>query len=88
MNRIGGKSNTGEGGEDEAATFPMRMAICAAARSAGSIGPLLALHPLHDSTPTICRSKSRRAPSREKADSCRAHKVDDFIAVYAIRSLE
>ncbi len=33
MNRIGGKSNTGEGGEDGAASAAIRTATCAGRRS-------------------------------------------------------
>ena len=47
MNRIGGKSNTGEGGEDESSLpSQTRMAICAGVRSNKWPRPALALRPI------------------------------------------
>jgi len=40
MNRIGGKSNTGEGGEDPSASYRCRTATRGIPRSAGGLGPL------------------------------------------------
>ena len=71
MNRIGGKSNTGEGGEDPARFMPdangdsRRSAIKQVA--SGRFG--VTSHYL--STPTRFRSRWRKAPSRAKAASCR-----------------
>ncbi len=74
MNRIGGKSNTGEGGEDEARFNPTRTATCAAAPSSRWLRRASASPPITWSTPTTCRSRSRRAPSPAKAASCPATK--------------
>ncbi len=70
MNRIGGKSNTGEGGEDEGA-LPRQRAAAPSSRSppAASASP-----PIISSMPTSCRSKWRRAPSPAKAASFPATK--------------
>ena len=69
MNRIGGKSNTGEGGEDEARFVPMpngdskRSAIkqVASGRFGVTANYLI--------TPTNCKSKSPKAPNQAKAAS-------------------
>ena len=69
MNRLGGKSNTGEGGED-----PDRLArpACAAARSSRWRPAGSASRACTSSTPTTCRSRWRRAPSPGRAASCPA----------------
>ena len=75
MNRIGGKSNTGEGGEDEARFKPRRQRrLCAAAPSSRWPAAASASPPITWSTPTSCRSRWRRAPSPAKAASCPATK--------------
>ena len=75
MNRIGGRSNTGEGGEDEARFKPDANGDLAPQRDqAGGFGPLRRHHAITWSTPTNCRSKSRRARSPAKAASCPATK--------------
>ena len=68
MNRLGGKSNTGEGGEDrERLSRPdRRSAVKQVASAAGS-----ASRASTSSTPTTCRSRWRRAPSPARAASCR-----------------
>jgi glutamate synthase (ferredoxin) len=60
MNRIGGKSNTGEGGED-----PERYVPSNRSRRAGSASPASTW-----STPRSSRSRWLRAPSPAKAASC------------------
>ena len=80
MNRIGGRSNTGEGGEDEARFSRCRMAIRGAARSSRWLPAASASRPITWSMPTSCRSRSRRAPSPAKAASLPGHKVDAEIA--------
>ena len=76
MNRLGGKSNTGEGGEDPA---PLRRRA-PLVDQAGGLGPLRRDRRTTWSTPTSCRSRSPRAPSRARAASCPGHKVDRYIA--------
>ena len=71
MNRIGGRSNTGEGGEDPARYTPdangdsRRSAIKQVA--SGRFGVNIALP---RRTPTSCRSRWRRARSPARAASC------------------
>ena len=70
MNRLGGRSNTGEGGEDPDRFIPTPTVTCGVPRSsrsraAGSASPANSW-----STPTTCRSRWRRAPSRGRAASC------------------
>jgi glutamate synthase domain-containing protein 2 len=68
MNRIGGRSNTGEGGEDEARFQPATpTATGGAAPSSRWPPPASASPPTIWSTPTISRSKFRRAPSPARA---------------------
>ena len=75
MNRIGGKSNTGEGGED-----PARYVLGAQWRfekqrdQASCLGPLRRDELLSDPGAESCRSRWPRAPSREKAANCRGEK--------------
>ena len=72
MNRIGGRSNSGEGGEDaerdrldqNGDSRRSRIRQVASARFGVTIEYL--------ATPTICRSRSRRAPSPARAVSSRA----------------
>ena len=72
MNRLGGKSNTGEGGEDPERFVPLpngdskRSAIKQVA--SGRFGVTTWYLPMR----TSCRSRSRRAPSLARAASCRA----------------
>ena len=68
MNRIGGKSNTGEGGEDEEryGTRPAQR------HQAGGLGPLRRDRAITWSTPTSCRSRWRRARSPARAANCPA----------------
>ena len=81
MNRIGGKSNTGEGGEDPEryrAAAERRLARTApSSRSppAASASPATTW-----STPRNSRSRWPRAPSRAKAASCPGQKVYPWIA--------
>ena len=70
MNRIGGKSNTGEGGEDPAryrARSPT--ATGGGARSSRSPPAASASPASTSSTPTSCRSRWPRAPSPARAAS-------------------
>ena len=70
MNRIGGRSNTGEGGED-----PRRYTggdLPAARRSNRSPPPGSASPPPTWPTPTSSRSRSRKAPSPARAANCPA----------------
>ncbi len=67
MNSLGGRSNSGEGGEDPARYGTARMSKIKQIASAGSASP----RPTW-STPRCCRSRSPRAPSRARAASCRA----------------
>ena len=70
MNRIGGKSNTGEGGEDPVRYQPRRRtATRAAARSSRSRRAASASPATTWSTPTSCRSRWRRARSPARAAS-------------------
>ena len=68
MNRIGGRSNTGEGGEDPERLYDpeRRSAIKQVASRAGSASPAST-----SSTPTTSRSRWRRARSPARAASCR-----------------
>ena len=81
MNRIGGKSNTGEGGEDpERYTSRCRTAIRRTARSS-RWPPAASASPANTwSTPRNCRSRWPRARSPAKAASCPATKVYPWIA--------
>ena len=69
MNRIGGRSNTGEGGEDRRATAATPTATGGAARSSRSRRAASASRATTWSTPTSCRSRWRRAPSPARAAS-------------------
>ena len=81
MNRIGGKSNTGEGGED-----PARYRWTAERRleeqrdQAGRLRPLRRHQRVPGQRPRDCRSRWPRAPSPAKAASCPARKVYPWIA--------
>ena len=81
MNRIGGKSNTGEGGED-----PARYMLDAERRfqeqrhQAGRFRPLRRDEPLPGQGARNCRSRWRRARSPAKAANCPARKVYPWIA--------
>ena len=72
MNRIGGKSNTGEGGEDPARYVLDANGDSATARSSRSPPAASASPATTWSTPASCRSRWPRAPSPAKAASCRA----------------
>ena len=74
MNRIGGKSNTGEGGEDPARYTPTRTAIRATAPSSRWLRRALGSPATTWSTRRSCKSRWRRAPNPAKAGSCRAGK--------------
>jgi len=82
MNRIGGMSNTGEGGEDEAASPATPTAICAAARSSKW---QRAIRVTANYLVNAMNSRSRwpREPSRVKADSCPVT-GDEIIAKLAL----
>jgi glutamate synthase (ferredoxin) len=72
MNRLGGKSNTGEGGEDplryvREPTATRRTAPSSRWPRAASASPATTW-----STPRSCRSRWPRGPSRARAGSCRA----------------
>ena len=81
MNRIGGKSNTGEGGED-ADRYVARPERRPAplGDQAGGVGPLRRDVASTSSTPTTSRSRWPRAPSRARAASCPGGKVYPWIA--------
>ncbi len=72
MNRIGGRSNTGEGGEDPSATCPIRTATRGAPRSSRSPRAASASTRTTSRTQTSCRSRWRRARSPARAASCPA----------------
>ena len=80
MNRLGGRSNTGEGGEDPARSIPdqngdlRRSAIKQVA--SGRFGVTAATW----STPTSSRSRSPRAPSRARAGQLPGDKITETIA--------
>ena len=69
MNRLGGKSNTGEGGEDADRLYdPERRSV----DQAGRLRPLRRDRRSTSPTPTTSRSRWRRAPSPARAASCPA----------------
>ena len=73
MNRIGGKSNTGEGGEDSERFKPLPNGDSQAlGHQAGRLRPVRRDDLVSRPTPTSCRSRSRRAPSRAKGANCPA----------------
>ncbi len=73
MNRLGGKSNTGEGGEDPARYRPDAERRLAAQRhQAGGVGRASASPASTWSTPTTSRSRWPRGPSPARAASCPA----------------
>ena len=74
MNRIGGKSNTGEGGEDPARYFPEANGDSRNSASSRSLPDALALPVIIWSTLKSCRSRSRRERSPAKADNFRVTK--------------
>ena len=82
MNRLGGKSNTGEGGEDADRLRPRRRtATCArSAIKQVASGRFGVTSRVPRPTPTTSRSRWRRARSRARAVSCPAHKVYPWIA--------
>ena len=81
MNRIGGQSNTGEGGEDADRFIPDANGdLAPQRRQAGGVGPLRRDVASTWSTPTTSRSRWPRAPSRARAASCPGHKVYPWIA--------
>ena len=69
MNRLGGKSNTGEGGEDADRLLRPGAPL---GDQAGRVGPLRRDQPSTSPTPTTSRSRWRRAPSPARAASCPA----------------
>ena len=73
MNRLGAKSNTGEGGEDAERFEPAaRTATPSALRSSRSRPGASVSRASTSSTPTTCRSRWRRVPSPARAASCPA----------------
>ena len=66
MHRLGGRSNSGEGGED-AARYNTERSSKIKQIASGRFG----VTPTYLSTPKSCRSRWRRAPSRAKAVSYR-----------------
>ena len=81
MNRIGGKSNTGEGGEDpDALHLDERTATRRTAPSSRSPPAASASPATTSSTRRSCRSRWPRARSPAKAASCPARKVYPWIA--------
>ena len=73
MNRIGARSNTGEGGEDADRYVPRRERRLAAQRDqAGRVGPLRRDERVPRERRPTCRSRWRRARSRARAASSRA----------------
>ena len=81
MNRLGGKSNTGEGGEDPARYKPLtptatrRTAPSSRWPRGASASPATTW-----STPRSCRSRWPRGPSPARAGSCPGNKVYPWIA--------
>ena len=82
MNRIGGKSNTGEGGEDPGALHLDERARRFEEQrdQAGRLRPLRRHQPLPRRRRRNCRSRWRRARSPAKAASFPARKVYPWIA--------
>ena len=81
MNRIGGKSNTGEGGEDPARYVPGAQRRLEEQRhQAGGLRPLRRHQRVPGQRPASCRSRWPRAPSPARAASCPGHKVYPWIA--------
>ena len=73
MNRIGGKSNTGEGGEDSARYKPDANGDLPQQRhQAGGQRPVRRHQRISGERPANCRSRWPRAPSRAKGASCPA----------------
>ena len=71
MNRIGGKSNTGEGGEDERALSPIANGdLRRSAVKQVASGQLRRDQRITWSMPTSCRSRWPRGPSPERAANC------------------
>jgi glutamate synthase (NADPH/NADH) large chain len=71
MNRIGGKSNTGEGGEEPDRFKPLPNGDRCVRRSSRSLRAASASRPNTSSMPTTSRSRWPRAPSPAKAASFR-----------------
>ena len=73
MNRIGGKSNTGEGGEDPGALQARRQRRSAAPAPSSKWPAAASASPANTwSAPRNCKSRWPRAPSRAKAANCPA----------------
>ncbi|WDT82655.1 MAG: glutamate synthase-related protein [Candidatus Manganitrophus sp.] len=73
MNRIGGKSNTGEGGEDPERYMPVPNGDSKNSARSSRWPPAASASPRSTwSTPASCRSRWRRAPSPARAASCPA----------------
>ena len=71
MNRLGGKSNTGEGGEDPARYVPDANGDSRGAAPSSRSRPRGSASRANiSSTPTICRSRWRRVRSPARAASC------------------
>ena len=85
MNRIGGKSNTGEGGEESDRYKPLPNGNSNAPRSSRSPPAGSASPPNIWSTPTTSRSRWRRVPSPAKAASCPATRWTRTSPACAIR---
>ena len=81
MNRIGGKSNTGEGGEDPARYFLDAERRLARTAPSSRWPPAASASPATTwSTPASCRSRWPRGPSPARAASCPGNKVYPWIA--------
>jgi hypothetical protein len=80
MNRIGGKSNTGEGGEDPARwTSPRERRLEAQRHQAGGLRPLRRDHQLPDNADEI-QIKIAQGAKPGEGGELPGHKVDDIIA--------
>ena len=81
MNRLGGMSNTGEGGEDPARYRPMPNGDSAQLRhQASGQRPLRRDDRVSFATRRSCRSRWRRAPSPGEGGQLPGHKVTEEIA--------
>ncbi len=80
MNRIGGKSNTGEGGEEATASSRWRTATPCARPSSRSPRAASASPPNISSTPTIMQIKMAQGAKPGEGGQLPGHKVDAIIA--------